>query len=181
MVFHRTEIRWHNLQSLLGFFAFLLIRFMFSRSWNNKYTVWLSLVQSGGSKKEKVDRPLWTVTVRRSLKWTLLDRLLSPLMTVQFPSFEPSTFFLIRTVHFLIWGPSTFTDRLLSLTVHFQSFGPSTFTQDRPLSVVWTVQFNPLDRSLWPKTVHLRPDPFDIVYRQEIECKVTVCLWRDKI
>ena len=36
-------------------------------------------------------------------------------------------------------------DRLLAflMTVQFFPFGPSTFA-DRPLSVLWTVQFNPL-------------------------------------
>ena len=31
--------------------------------------------------------------------------------------------------------------------------------QDRSLWVFWPVQFNPMDRPLWPKTVYLRLDP----------------------
>ena len=42
-------------------------------------------------------------------------------------------------------------------TVHFESFGPSTFAQDRSLSVVWTVQFNPPGPSTldWTHSDHL--------------------------
>ena len=110
-----------------------------------------------------------------------VNRLLSSLMTVQFPYFRPSGFFLFKpfifglldrpvrsfwTVHFEHFGPSTFIFHDVQFssfgpssfflsnrplfdfrTIHFESFGPITFAQDLPLSVVWTVQFNPPELS----------------------------------
>ena len=50
-----------------------------------------------------------------------------------------------RSYSLFFLGPSTFgfQDRPLSQTVHFKSFGPSSLAHDRPVSVVWTVRFNP--------------------------------------
>ena len=94
---------------------------------------------------------------------SLLDRPLSSLTTVQFPSLRPLS--------------SLFSDRPFSQTVHFEPFGPFTILpHDRPVSFLQTAQFfnfgpsifadRPLlaflDRSLWPMTVHFRPDPENI-------------------
>ena len=61
---------------------------------------------------------------------------------------------LLKTVHFRILGPSTFSP-----------FGPSTLTQDRPHSPLWTIHFN--GKSVLPhRTVHFRLDPYDF----ELDC-----------
>ena len=98
-------------------------------------------------------------------------RLCITLISVHFQSFRPSTLILLNhplraswTVYFHPQWLSSFLplDRPVFLlldrplfdfrTVHFLGPRPSTFR-----SLDCTVQ--PLDRPLWPKTIHFRPDP----------------------
>ena len=62
-----------------------------------------------------------------------------------------------ETVHFRILGAYTFADRPLLAFLDRPSL-----MQDRWLSYIWAVHFNPSDRPLWLKTVHFRFDPIRI-------------------
>ena len=105
--------------------------------------------------------PKWTVQkgeTRRSLKWTVtrkfyffgpsifcvFDRPLTFFKTVQFHPFEASIFIPWNRPDSLPHIVQSFSlDHPISLTVHFESFGPSSLICDRPVSLVWTFQYDP--------------------------------------
>ena len=85
--------------------------------------------------------------------------------TVYLHSLWPSSFLFFWPVHFDPLDRWVFSFR----AVHVMISGPSTFA-DRPLLVFWTVEFDwwpssfsRLDRPLWPRTVHLRLDPYELI------------------
>ena len=84
-----------------------------------------------------------------------------PLSFLSFSWYRPVL--LLLTVKFHLFWPyiSIPLDRLVFAfkTVHFESFGPSSLINYRLVSVVWTVQLHPLDRSPGTKTVYFRLDP----------------------
>ena len=88
----------------------------------------------GPSSFNPLDRPVFALETvyfdyLRPSSFIPFDRLLLSLETVQIYCFRSYSLFPL--------------DLPLSQTVHFESFRPSTLAQDRLLSVVWTVQFNP--------------------------------------